>query len=368
MIGATEDVAIYVPLIGQFDNIGDVILRRQLAARLSTVGQLNVLVGQAPDGFVEALQLPSGSRVHRSVASWYANALKIHEMRPCYFFKPGEVRFAMNGLREHIGALPLLIAIRARRGAVVNVGVGGRGSSRAAVALAAPALRLAHATYWRDEDTRLAFGFGRVIPDLAFAEGSSLQFELSDRDAAPYVVASFRADRKALSGKEAGALRAFADHHGCSIIIAPQVKRDGLTAPLLARRLGAEYAAWTSEDHLTREAELRALYRQARLVVSNRLHVLVAAVTEDAAIAGLGVDTGNKVARHLRQAGIEGVTACPPFADNEIEFLFSTSLSERLHRRRALIDARLKIDYAFADIRRATGLVFTERGGDDLNA
>jgi hypothetical protein len=354
----SSEVAIYVPLVGQFDNIGDVILRRQLAARLNAAGEIHVLVGSAPDEFVAALQLSPKAVVHRSVSSWYRHAVLTGTKRPYYFFKPGEMRLALSGLREHVGVLPLLAAVRLKGGGIGCVGVGSRGRSRLAKALATPALKLSHSTFWRDAETQSEFGFGDTVPDLAFAEGLELSSAAPGSEEGKYLVASFRSDRRDLLESEVSALAEFARSHDCEVVIAPQVRRDGRAAELLAHRLGARYSAWTSQDHIGRETELRQLYRNARVVVSNRLHVLVAALTEGAAIAGMGVDVGNKVERHFRTAGIPEVTPYHLRTASSLVNHLVESVNRAEPRRLALLDARRSIDSAFEDIGRTTGLSF----------
>ena len=48
---------VFVPLVGQYSNIGDIILRRPLARWIQNCGRLHVYTGNAPDGYIEGLQL-----------------------------------------------------------------------------------------------------------------------------------------------------------------------------------------------------------------------------------------------------------------------------------------------------------------------
>jgi hypothetical protein len=346
--------------LGQFDNIGDVILRRQLATRLAGAGEIRALVGSAPESFVEALQLPAHAVLYRNVGAWYRRALFDRSRHVCYFFKPGEVRLAVRGLKEHLGALPLLATVRARGGSVVNVGVGVRGDSRTATALAYPAVKLANRSYWRDPQTQRIFGLGSIMPDLAFSEGLDLDSDVESYGAGKHVVVSIRGDRRPLSDDEVIALRTFAGRHSCDLIVAPQVRRDGSASEALANRLGARYLPWTSQSHVAREGELRRLYRDATLVVSNRLHVLIAALTEDASVALLGADQDDKIVRHLSASGIARL----PLATSADEQMSSLVVC-RTTRRKVVRQARRQIDQAFDAVAQATGLTFS--GGSRAN-
>ena len=67
---------IYVPGIGQYDNIGDIILRRQLLRWLEPMGRLHVFIGNAPAGYGESLELGPEHRTYRSFTAWYRSGLR----------------------------------------------------------------------------------------------------------------------------------------------------------------------------------------------------------------------------------------------------------------------------------------------------
>jgi hypothetical protein len=71
-----EPKQIFVPARGQFDNIGDILLRRQLLDWLRSSGPLHVYLGSSPPGYAEGLRLqPEDVRYH-SFRAWYLAALR----------------------------------------------------------------------------------------------------------------------------------------------------------------------------------------------------------------------------------------------------------------------------------------------------
>ncbi|MET1017307.1 MAG: hypothetical protein ABWX76_10845, partial [Leifsonia flava] len=63
---SADAVDIFVPGVGQYDNIGDIILRRQLIAWLKPLGRLHVYVGASPEGYAESLGVGTDDVVYRS--------------------------------------------------------------------------------------------------------------------------------------------------------------------------------------------------------------------------------------------------------------------------------------------------------------
>ncbi|WP_345801558.1 glycosyltransferase [Microbacterium sp. AZCO] len=296
---------IYVPGIGQYDNIGDIILRRQLLRWLEPLGRLHVFVGNAREGYAESLVGPEHV-VYRSFTAWYRSALK-DAVRgdAAYVFKPGEIQITFAGLKEHISTLPLLAALKLRRKPVLRVGAGARGFERIPKLLMQPSLAMTDLIAWRDARTAAFLGRGEVMPDLAFGEGEAEPRGDGER---PLLIVSMRSDRPLPSDAWFSAVRSFADERELEIVSVVQVERDAERSKVLAERLGGRYHAWSGDDHERHEAELRDLYRCTSLAVSDRLHVLITAVTEGAAPVAPLVDDSDKIDRHFAAAGIEGVS------------------------------------------------------------
>ncbi|MFH8252107.1 glycosyltransferase [Microbacterium sp. B2969] len=295
---------IYVPGIGQYDNIGDIILRRQLLKWLEPLGRLHVFVGNAPAGYAESL-VGEDHVVYRSFAAWYRAALAdAVRGKAAYVFKPGEIQITFAGLKEHLSMLPLLVALKLRRKPVIRVGAGSRGFEPIPKLLMQPSLAMTDLVTWRDARTADFLG-GTVMPDLAFGEGEA---EPRGKDERPVLVVSMRSDRPLPSDEWFGAVRSFAQQRDLEIVSVVQVERDAERSRLLAERLGGRYHAWSGDDHEGHEQQLRELYRKTTLAVSDRLHVLITAVTEGAAPIAPLVDDSDKIDRHFSAAGISHVS------------------------------------------------------------
>ncbi len=300
---------------GQYGNIGDVMLRRQLLDWVRDAGPLHVYVGDAPDGYAEGLALHPQDVTYRSLLRWYAAALRAAVTgRAAYVFKPGEIQLTLLGLKEHLSMLPLLAVLRARGGAAVRVGVGTRGFAAIPRALVRPSVALSDLTLWRDDATAAYMGSGDAMPDLAFGEGADDETLVragqgsAGRDV---LVVSLRGDGEArpYPGRAALAgIRAYADAHDLEVWTAAQVQVDDERAAALAEDLGGRALRWReARGHDEQERALRALYARAAVTVSDRLHVLVAACTEGAVPVAGAVVSSEKIARHLGTIGVHDV-------------------------------------------------------------
>ncbi|MEZ0491226.1 glycosyltransferase [Kineococcus sp. TBRC 1896] len=327
---------------GAYDNIGDAILRRQLLDWLREVGTLNVYVGASPDGYDADLGLQPQDVVHRSLRRWYAAALaEAVRGRAAYAFKPGEIQLTLVGLKEHLVVLPLLGVLRTRRGRAVRVGVGARSFAPLPRALMRPSIALSDLTLWRDNCTA-AYLRGSSMPDLAFGEGSS-DVELGRAGTLRDVlVVSLRGDgdRPYPSPETLEGIREFARRRGLTIWAVTQVTKDHDRARRLADALGGEFLGWeTAVGHDVQERALRELYRRTEVVVSDRLHVVIAAFTEGAVpVAGL-VEPAPKLERHLSTVGVDDVQLDLSSRDAEE---VATRLAELSQRRAEFFDRLLE--------------------------
>ena len=60
---------------GQYENVGDIILRRQLLDWIRPGGELHVYVGHSPAGYDDGLRLSPDDHLYRSLRAWYRAAL-----------------------------------------------------------------------------------------------------------------------------------------------------------------------------------------------------------------------------------------------------------------------------------------------------
>ncbi|MGX5680884.1 polysaccharide pyruvyl transferase family protein [Schumannella luteola] len=337
--------AIFVPGIGQYDNIGDILLRRPLLDRLRRVGPLHVYLGAAPRGYEDGLKLHSSDVVYRSFARWYG-ALLVHALRgdAHYVFKPGEIQLTFLGLKEHVGMLPALAVVRARGGRILRIGVGARGASRVPAALMRPSIALSHLSVWRDRDTEALLG-GETMPDLAFSEapdtGSAKRGMLG---------VSLRGDRPEPTDEWMAAVREIATRNGLDLVVVTQVARDRDRSAALAAAWGADEIPWTDDDHAAQEERLRSLYRRAHGVVSDRLHVLIASLTEGAVPIAVVPASNTKIARHFDAAGIGPVTIDANRRPDDIAGEATRLLGDRERLLRERDAARFRVERVLDDV------------------
>lgn len=294
---------IFVPLVGQHENIGDIVLRRELVEWLSPEGELHVYVGASTDAYDRSLELPSDAVVYRSVKAWgaaLASALR-GSRDVAYVYKPGEIQLTIAGLKEHVGLLPLVVATRARGGVVVRVGAGSRNFDTFPTAVLRSTLGLAHYTAWRDTRTARIMRRGEVMPDLGFGQIGRADGDKRERTR---LTVTMRGDRDAPSSTWREAVRATADDLGLALTVVTQVERDEPLGAELAAEWDADYIAWTGRDHAEQEDAVRRVFDESALVVSDRLHALIVALTEGAAVSTVADGPTDKIQRHFDAAGV----------------------------------------------------------------
>ncbi len=110
------------------------------------------------------------------------------------------------------------------------------------------------------------------------------------------------------------AVTAIARELGLQVRVVSQVERDVDRGEELAGRLDAELHPWQGGDHLTAETDLRRMYRQARMVSSDSLHVLIFAATEGAVPLYLPNVASAKIPRTMAVADLDGFQRMPPMS------------------------------------------------------
>lgn len=315
--------SVFVPAVGQYDNIGDVILRRPHLAMLRPHGTLHVYLGHHPEGYAAGLDLDASDVVYRSFRQWYTALLEHARTETVHYaFKPGEIQLSVPGLKEHVVMVPALRAVHNSGGRVVRIGAGARALARVPRAMMRPSLALTDLSVWRDADTAAFLG-GETMPDLGFATGPERP-PLAERD---LLVLSLRGDRPTPPPVWLSGMRRLAAHLGVAPMVVTQVARDSGRSAELARALDAELLDFDGHDHAGQEAALRAAYGRAAAVSSDRLHVLIAAATEDAPVLAPLPHGGMKIRRHFEAAGF-------PQIDWDVRTQTPTDLVDEALRRR----------------------------------
>lgn len=341
---------------GQYENIGDIILRRPLLDWAREAGTLHVYVGASPDGYDEGLGIQPADRVYRSFRSWYAALLRAAIAGTAHsVYKPGEIQLTLIGMKEHVAMLPAASLVRLRRGTVSRIGVGARNFAPLPRALMWPSNALSSYTRWRDDRTADYLGHGSAAPDLGFHEGMpDDELAMSVADAAPardLLVVSLRADAEVAprpypDAAWFAALRSAADTLDLRICVVSQVSVDDDRSQRLARDFGGvQLVPWPElGDHGPQEERLRAVYRRAAVAASDRLHVLIAGLTEGAAPVGLQLDDSDKISRHFSTIGLDGVAVnSTGLSEDELAARIVAIARRRPEHVAGVIDARERL-------------------------
>lgn len=302
---------------GQYENVGDVLLRRPLLDWAREAGRLHVYVGRSPEGYDQALGLRPDDVVYRSFPSWYLALVKSAAVGTAHsLYKPGELQLTLIGMKEHVVMLPAVALVRARGGAVARVGAGARNFAPLPRALMWPSNALSSYTRWRDAETAAYLGFGTAMPDLGYAEGMTddeLREELAAPEMRDLLVVSLRFDEEVAprpypTAEWLAGVREAAHRLDLRICVVTQVQVDDERSLQLAADLDAEVVRWPAlAEHAAQERTLREVYRRTAVVASDRLHVLIAGLTEGAMPVGLELDDDGKIARHFGAVGITDV-------------------------------------------------------------
>lgn len=342
----------FVSLTGPAGNIGDALIRRGgLAWARGTSDQLVAYVGDAPDVWLRQLGVPTGTRVlrsKRSVARWLW-LLATSPGRPVLVFEAGEVPLDRgNVLRETVFLAETLI-VRLKRGVIVRPPRGIRAPTQPALWLHARAARLSQITLWRDAGSAALADDGRVVPDIGF--GAGIRPGLSD-DARDELVVSLRGARPFPDAAWVSAVRDTAASAGLRIRAVVQVREDEDRARELAAALGGEVEPWGDTDPVTQEEALRARYDRARLVISDRMHVLVLAALSGAAPAELVPHPTGKIAAAFATIGLHGIThdSAPGDGDAMRQFL-AAQLDRADEVRRHITDAAQQLHDIESEVR-----------------
>lgn len=304
---------IYASAMGQYDNLGDTVLRRPFLEALRESGQLNVFVGNRPPEYLSALGLDGTERIFRNSKAWRRAVLSdVKRTGAIYAFNAGEIEVTRPYAAHYLRLMPVLLLNKLRGGRNIHVGIGIRQRTRWVTAVNA-ALALCDLVSWRDALSQETAGRGRVTPDWAFLEGASDQelLERSVDESRNTIVVAPRYNGYRLSNEWRNQIREVAEELGLTLVTLAQIERDNDAARELAAHWGVESILWQNADHATHEVQVRRAYAEARVVLSERLHALVIGGTEGAFPVALGHSPKEKAARTLAAAGFPPLVIPP---------------------------------------------------------
>ncbi|WP_160309431.1 hypothetical protein [Cellulomonas sp. FA1] len=283
-------------LTGQYDNLGDALLRRAFISELAPVGEWHVYVGHAPSDYVGALDVPPGTVLYTSRSRWLGSAVATlcRRDRGTFFANPGEI--SSTPVELVLGTMGAFLAAAARAGGnpAFRLGVGARDRRRPLSLGHEVAARLVTRNVWRDAVSRDLFGRGDVAPDWAFALPAR-----ADGASRDLVVLSYRGDRPQPSDAALSTIAAWAASRRLRLAVVAQTRRDLPTSRDLAGRLGAPLLHAASGDLTEIESVARSAYARAVVVLSNRIHALIVAAVDGAAVGAVLAHPDVKIARTL---------------------------------------------------------------------
>jgi hypothetical protein len=297
---------IYVWCMGQDDNIGDVVLRRRLLNELRPLGHLHVFLGDAAsDAFVAALAPGSDDIIVRDSSAWTRSVLDAAAKGPILCVgKPGELPTDFVRLGRSLRRLLLYWRVKRNKGVVVQLGIGAREQPRRLMPLFRMSFGLHDLVRWRDPRSHAHFRLGAMMPDWGFDDhglpGPAVEDDVGTRDT---LVVSLRGDRPLPARAWMEGVQAFCGEVGLRPLVVTQVRRDAERNRELASLLDSGLIDWESEPHAAQERRLRTAYGRSALVLSDRLHVLIVALTEGAVPLCMLDRPEDKIGRHFDAIG-----------------------------------------------------------------
>ena len=228
----------FIDVSAQYDNLGDVLIRRSMLAILSNVEELHIYARSAPQDYLDALYIPPGAIVHSSRRTWLNNLLTTSG-RIALVFGPGEVRLTGQRAPQELLWLIITACVRFRGGVALRVGKSVRNVVPLTRFIHAVSVRTCTDVYWRDDVSRQVIGCGHVIPDVGFARYPSL--ETAQRHSRRFLTITMRSDRLPPSDEYVQAVREFAQKYSLTVQIVSQVERDDRRSAELASRLNCDF-------------------------------------------------------------------------------------------------------------------------------
>ena len=296
----------FVSLTGPAGNLGDALIRRgTLDWARNTSDELIAYVGAAPDEWLRQLGIPDNAIVLRdksSVPRWLWMLLTARH-RPVLVFEAGEVPLDRGNVLRELVFLAETLVVRLKRGVVVRPPRGIRAPTNPALWIHAGAARLSQVALWRDATSASLAGGRRIAPDIGFAAG--IREGRVHRDE---LIVSLRGARPHPDAAWVEAVRRTTAAEGLSIRTVVQVREDQARARELADALGGVFDPWGDTDAVTQEERLRQQYEGARLVISDRMHVLVLAALSGAVPVELVPRPTNKISAAFATIGLTGVS------------------------------------------------------------
>lgn len=318
---------IFVPVVGQTINIGDTLHRKILISWLKSHNiQLHIYVGKSPQSFIDALKLQGDYVMYSSLGKWLLSLVFLDFFKKKFLiFNPGEITFSNKRLLKELLLVPFYLYVKFTGGKLFRIGVAAESNIEIRnFWLWNQVLKLTDKVYWRTNQSCSIFKFGKVIPDLAFFNiDKNIDFENKN-----FLAISMRGDRNLPSEKWFNSIYAFASDNNLKIVVVSQVKIDNERTIEIADRFNATSYIWSDNyTHNQQEEIVNKIYRKAKIAISDRLHVLIAAYTKGVIPVNISVEKSDKVQDHFDVLPIKNITLNEQDVDENRIYTF---LNEKL--------------------------------------
>lgn len=345
---------LFVVSTGVSGNLGDAVIRRRVLRWVEGLGERHVYVGNTTEGWLQQLQLADDDTVYRAgQRKTWLKALLFGRGPRALVYDPGEVPLGKEHLKSELVFLFIGLWLRLRGGYVVRPPRAVAHYHWATGMLHRWGCRISQVVLWRDRPTLDRMRCGKLVPDTAFGEPAGPTSE-KPRE---LLVISMRGKRPAPTAPWLEAVGTFAQKHGLRIVALSQVDEDEQRSVEIAGELasyGAELVPWGDGDDLSRETQLRAIYAETAIVVSDRLHVLLLAAQAGAMPVEAVERPVPKVGSHFATAGIDDISV-------DVEGMSAADiarwLGDRLARREDVVQhvtvARQRLETEVASLRGA---------------
>jgi polysaccharide pyruvyl transferase WcaK-like protein len=299
---------VYFDANGQEDNLGDSVLRRAYFEMLRPHGEIYLNGGGNSRGYLAAFPLRDGDQMFTSLDKWMQACRRpVIEQTTVMILNAGE-SFMRLTRRSFFQRWSTAVAVRLAGGVAIHCGHGLRAQAATWQRAMRTVLSTCQVVAWRDPVSRDWVGCGSVYPDWAFATGLDDNALLRSRqEPRDLLVVAVRGDRPPPSETWIETVAICAQRRGLRIQLVTQVRRDQPLALKLAERWGVDCLRWDDEHHPRHEVRVRAIYRRAALTISDRLHVLIIAMTEGSVPVGYAPHSVEKLNRSFMTLGIAQV-------------------------------------------------------------
>lgn len=332
----TNKKPLMVVLTGAYGNIGDGVIRRRIFGWVRDLGPIHAYVGNATDDWIEQLGLSSDDKVYRSADKLNWMRLSVASIAPAaLILDPGEVPLDRKALVPEAIFTFLTWVTRLRGGVVVRPPRGVGKSSWLTKSVHQLGVAASQVALWRNQKSFNLIKRGELCPDTAFQES----FTSSGDEGRTDLIISLRGARPYPGENWFEAIRSIQESYGLRIVVASQVREDEGRSRELAGALSAEYIEWGTATDLEHEEVLRSRYHAAKIVVSDRLHVLILAALAGAAPIEIADCPKDKVTVHFAQIGVTSVSVDSSEASSEELSLFAKNAVDSLPALRAAMAA-----------------------------